>query len=158
MLRHERRYLFSLFVNTYSFMNPLANQIQDLLEALDHLRYEQQSILSRNHISDSNQLGSLPNHELKAYQRLQRERNAKGKFLADLAGTSDDLKLLLGQIYRLSKAREQLLYKWGTKNPLELPPIELTEYSHLWKLSDRVADMLDRLCRETNQITCASKQ
>lgn len=129
-------------------MRHITTQIQDLLEALEHLRMEQKAILSRNNAKDANNLQNLPPYDLREYQRLQRERKAKGEFLAKITGTEDDLKILLGQISRLSSAREQVLRDYGVKNPLDLSMSGLLDYTALWKQSDVVAGMMDRVLRE----------
>ncbi|MEM7371026.1 MAG: hypothetical protein AAF587_20595 [Bacteroidota bacterium] len=137
-------------------MQKLTFQIQELLEGLEHLRHEQLAILHRNHLVDPNHIGNLPSRDLQEYQRLQRERNAKGKYLAELTGTKDDLKILLGQLSRLMAERQRLLDQKRIQNPLELSATELTEFTHLWAKSDRIASLLERLCRDhkTGILSC----
>lgn len=129
-------------------MQKLTFQIQELLEGMEHLRQEQLSLLQRNHISDPNHIGTLPSRELQEYQRLQRERNAKGKYLAEVAGTKDDLKILLGQLSRLTTERQELLRDHHTNNPLELSRTDLIEYTRLWTFSDRIGSLLERIFRD----------
>ena len=126
-------------------MRHITNQIQDLLEGLESLRLEQKVILSRNGLKDHAEFFTLPAIDLKEYQRLERERTAKGEFLAKTAGTKDDLKILLGQLSRLADTREELLKKHQVKSPLDLPLSELKDFTELWGKSDWVAGVLDRI-------------
>ena len=88
----------------------------------------------------------LPAIDLKAnINDLKEERTAKGEFLAKIAGTKDDLKILLGQLSRLADAREELLKKHQVKSPLDLPLSELKDFTELWGKSDWVAGVLDRI-------------
>ncbi|MCB0540548.1 MAG: hypothetical protein KDE33_23735 [Bacteroidetes bacterium] len=131
-------------------MRHVTHQIQDLLEGLESLRTEQKLILHRNEIQDDSNLQNLPPADLKTYQRLTRERKAKGEFLAKIAGTKDDLKILLGQLSRLSEAREKLLKNHQVKSPLDLPLSCLTEYTDLWGKSDWVAGLIERILENGN--------
>lgn len=129
-------------------MRHVIDQIQDLLEGLESLRLEQKAILIRNGFTDANNLQNLPPDELREYQRLERERKAKGEFLEKISGTKDDLKILLGQLSRLSAARESVLKEYCQKNPLDLPFTGLMDYTALWRKSDIVMDIMDRILRE----------
>lgn len=131
-------------------MRHITNQIQDLLEGLESLRMEQKAILIRNQMNDVNNLQNLPPNDLGRYQRLQRERKAKGEFLFKLTGMKDDLKILLGQISRLTYARDQLLKDYGVKSPLDLPFRGILDFTTLWDKSDIVVGMMDRVLREGN--------
>ena len=131
-------------------MRHITNQIQDLLEGLESLRLEQKVILSRNGLKDHAEFFTLPPPDLKQYQRLERERTAKGEFLAKIAGTKDDLKILLGQLSRLADAREELLKKHQVKSPLDLPLSSLKDFTDLWGKSDWVAGLLDRILENNN--------
>lgn len=137
-------------------MQDQTSQIQELIESLAHLRHEQQSILHRNHILDVNHIANLPSRDLEEYQRIQRVRNAKGKFLAELSGTDDDLKILLGQLSRLSQKRDSFIQARRAASPLDLPFEDLQAYTQLWGQSDLIAGMLERLCRDPRKqlLTC----
>lgn len=129
-------------------MRHVINQIQDLLEGLENLRVQQKELLA---CTESKEVDALPPPDLKTYQRLQREREAKGKFLAQMTGTKDDLKILLGQLSRLANAREKLLKRNEVINPMDLPLGDLTDFMKLWEMSDFVAGII---CETLNSETC----
>lgn len=121
-------------------MRHITTQIQELLEGLHSLRLQQKELLA---CTESKEVDALPPPDLETYQRLQREREAKGKFLFQIAGKIDDLGILLDQLTRLAEARKRLLVANQIDNPLELPLKDLQRFTQLWEQSDFVAGLLE---------------
>ena len=118
------------------------SQIQDLLEALYSLRLQQKELLA---CTESQEIDALPQADLEAYHRLEREREAKGKYLTKLAGREDEIGILLDQLRRLTEERHHILISYEIDNPLQLPIKEIQRYIRLWEASDFVAGVLERL-------------
>lgn len=121
-------------------MRHVIDQVQDLLEGLHSLRLQQKELLN---CTESGEVDELPLTDFETYQRLQLEREAKGKFLTKVSGASDDLSILLGQLTRLADERQSIMNRNQIENPLDLPLKDLQVFMNLWCMSDRVAGMLD---------------
>ena len=129
-------------------MRHVSQQVQDLLEGIESLRLQQNELLA---CTESKELDALPPPDYETYQRLQREREAKGKFLKQIAGKQDDLGILLDQLSRLAEARKSILSTNQIDNALELPLRDLQQFTKLWEQSDFVAGLIER-CMD--QVVC----
>lgn len=127
-------------------MRHVTDQIQELLEGLHSLRLQQKELLA---CTESKEVDALPRPDLETYQRLQREREAKGKFLFEITGKKDDLGILLDQVQRLADARKRLLLANQIDNPLELPLRGLQRFTQLWEQSDFIAGLLGGCMEKT---------
>lgn len=121
-------------------MRHITTQIQELLEALHSLRLQQKELLA---CTEAQEVDALPLQDFQTYQRLQREREAKGKFLFQITGKQDDLSILLDQIQRLSEERKSILNRNNLDNALELPLKDLQRFIRLWEQSDFLAGLLE---------------
>ena len=126
-------------------MRHVIDKLQDLLEGLHNLRLQQKELLA---CTESQEVDALPLQDFQTYQRLQREREAKGKFLFQIAGKQDDLSILLDQIQRLSEERKSILNRNNIDNALELPLKDLHRFTQLWEQSDFVAGLLEGCMEE----------
>lgn len=122
-------------------MRHVTDQIQELLTGIHYLRISQATLLAS---TETGEAETLPPTDYEQYQRLDKERTAKAQFLQSLVQEEDGLKILLGQLSRLSAERKRLLESHKIDNPIALPIKELKRYTKLWEWSDQVAGMMIR--------------